>query len=488
MSNWKLQGEIERLLKRVIEGNQEFDNTWEKVEKAPSANLKEKYESELKREIKKLQRYRDQIKTWIASNDVKNKEELMDSRKSIERQMERFKVLERKSKTKTYSKEGLAKLYAQQLKADPREESYRWISETMGTLQDQIVELEEEMESVTAKSKRKSQKQRLDDISEKVNRHNWHISELRKMKKRLEDEEITIRQGKRVREDVEWYIESYDEPEFVFDDTLYDAIDEEDTEEEENEKGEETEEDEAAVEIPLPTNKSEAVSEVSSIKSSSVKSINGRNSTASKSSGKREIKRSAAVRPAGKSAPAATVKKPMLPPTNPWPLKSSKGNTMPRPRISTAAAAASRTPKQSPVSAKGKTLGHSTTTVPIVRSQSLPSNTWGQAAKRSGKPSQLSSIDTKGKATLEATAVSGGAPWGQAAKKQAWIDGKDIATVLSAPFENRNGENSPTSRTSNTRNPSASTTPQSSPLPDPESVLPTVVNRSRTQPEVSPDK
>eukprot|EP00954_Amorphochlora_amoebiformis_P027804 1387944-Amorphochlora_amoeboformis.AAC.3 len=81
-------------------------------------------------EIKKLQRYRDQIKTWVASSDVKNKSQLMDSRKAIEREMERFKVprcpaspnspacssnantqvLERESKTKAYSKEGLAKL------------------------------------------------------------------------------------------------------------------------------------------------------------------------------------------------------------------------------------------------------------------------------------------------------------------------------------------------------------------------------------------
>ena len=32
-----------------------------------NANQKEKYESDLKKEIKKLQRYRDQIKTWIGA-------------------------------------------------------------------------------------------------------------------------------------------------------------------------------------------------------------------------------------------------------------------------------------------------------------------------------------------------------------------------------------------------------------------------------------
>ncbi len=39
-----------------------------------NANQKEKFESDLKKEIKKLQRYRDQIKTWIQSSEIKDKE------------------------------------------------------------------------------------------------------------------------------------------------------------------------------------------------------------------------------------------------------------------------------------------------------------------------------------------------------------------------------------------------------------------------------
>lgn len=43
--------------------------------------LKDKYEGELKKEIKKLQRLRDQIKTWASSNDIKDKSSLIDARK-----------------------------------------------------------------------------------------------------------------------------------------------------------------------------------------------------------------------------------------------------------------------------------------------------------------------------------------------------------------------------------------------------------------------
>ncbi len=92
-ANRKLQAEIDRTLKRVSEGIEVFDQIWEKV--SPQSEIgpskpgsfhpgpdrrscvqrkdfdtgtnpaqKEKYEADLKKEIKKLQRYRDQIKTW----------------------------------------------------------------------------------------------------------------------------------------------------------------------------------------------------------------------------------------------------------------------------------------------------------------------------------------------------------------------------------------------------------------------------------------
>ena len=125
------------------------------VHNAANANQKEKYEADLKKEIKKLQvgdrdtavlrttrflgslqRLRDQIKTWLTSNDIKDKRPLVENRKLIEtvsparrkhsarsamflgvlinasppsiffQRMERFKVVERETKTKAYSKEG----------------------------------------------------------------------------------------------------------------------------------------------------------------------------------------------------------------------------------------------------------------------------------------------------------------------------------------------------------------------------------------------
>lgn len=83
----KLQTEIDRTLKKVEEGVEVFDEIWDKVYAATQQNQKEKYEMDLKKEIKKLQRLRDQIKTWISSNDIKDKTALTNARKLIETKM-----------------------------------------------------------------------------------------------------------------------------------------------------------------------------------------------------------------------------------------------------------------------------------------------------------------------------------------------------------------------------------------------------------------
>lgn len=61
-----------------------FEDIWQKVHNATNTNQKEKYETDLKKEIKKLQRLRDQIKSWIASGEIKDKSTLVDTRKLIE--------------------------------------------------------------------------------------------------------------------------------------------------------------------------------------------------------------------------------------------------------------------------------------------------------------------------------------------------------------------------------------------------------------------
>jgi CCR4-NOT transcription complex subunit 3 len=76
---------IDRNLKKVVEGVQAFDDLWDKFYSSSSSSHREKFEAELKKEIKKLQRLRDEIKKWINGADVKDKSSLLDARKLIEK-------------------------------------------------------------------------------------------------------------------------------------------------------------------------------------------------------------------------------------------------------------------------------------------------------------------------------------------------------------------------------------------------------------------
>ena len=107
--NRKLEKEVAQTLKKIDEGVDVFDRLYEKVYQAEEKSHKQKYETDLKKEIKKLQRLRDQLKTWIQGSDLKETQKLIQARKVIEQKMEQFKRCEKELKTNTYSKIGLAK-------------------------------------------------------------------------------------------------------------------------------------------------------------------------------------------------------------------------------------------------------------------------------------------------------------------------------------------------------------------------------------------
>uniref|UniRef100_A0A674MLV2 CCR4-NOT transcription complex subunit 3 n=1 Tax=Takifugu rubripes TaxID=31033 RepID=A0A674MLV2_TAKRU len=228
----KLQGEIDRCLKKVAEGVEQFEDIWQKLHNAANANQKEKYEADLKKEIKKLQRLRDQIKTWLASNEIKDKRQLIENRKLIETQMERFKVVERETKTKAYSKEGLG--LAQ--KVDPaqreKEETGQWLTNTIDTLNMQVDQFESEVESLSVQTrKKKSDKEKQDRIEELkrlIERHRFHIRMLETILRMLDNDSIPVDSIQKIKDDVEYYIDSSQDPDFEENEFLYDDLDLED--------------------------------------------------------------------------------------------------------------------------------------------------------------------------------------------------------------------------------------------------------------------
>uniref|UniRef100_A0A670Z1D3 CCR4-NOT transcription complex subunit 3 n=1 Tax=Pseudonaja textilis TaxID=8673 RepID=A0A670Z1D3_PSETE len=228
----KLQGEIDRCLKKVSEGVEQFEDIWQKLHNAANANQKEKYEADLKKEIKKLQRLRDQIKTWVASNEIKDKRQLIDNRKLIETQMERFKVVERETKTKAYSKEGLG--LAQ--KVDPaqkeKEEVGQWLTNTIDTLNMQVDQFESEVESLSVQTRKKKgdkdKQDRIEGLKRHIEKHRYHIRMLETILRMLDNDSINVDSIRKIKDDVEYYVDSSQDPDFEENEFLYDDLDLED--------------------------------------------------------------------------------------------------------------------------------------------------------------------------------------------------------------------------------------------------------------------
>ncbi|XP_057691088.1 CCR4-NOT transcription complex subunit 3a isoform X2 [Corythoichthys intestinalis] len=228
----KLQGEIDRCLKKVAEGVEQFEDIWQKLHNAANANQKEKYEADLKKEIKKLQRLRDQIKTWVASNEIKDKRQLVENRKLIETQMERFKVVERETKTKAYSKEGLG--LAQ--KVDPaqreKEETGQWLTNTIDTLNMQVDQFESEVESLSVQTRKKKgdkeKQDRIEELKRLIERHRYHIRMLETILRMLDNDSVPVDAIQKIKDDVDYYIDSSQDPDFEENEFLYDDLDLED--------------------------------------------------------------------------------------------------------------------------------------------------------------------------------------------------------------------------------------------------------------------
>ncbi|KAK9155042.1 hypothetical protein Sjap_002522 [Stephania japonica] len=228
----KLQGEIDRVLKKVQEGVDVFDSIWNKVYDTDNANQKEKFEADLKKEIKKLQRYRDQIKTWIQSSEIKDKkvsasyeQALLDARKLIEKEMERFKVCEKETKTKAFSKEGLG----QQPKTDPKEkaksETRDWLNNMVSELESQIDVFEAEIEGLSVK-KGKTRPPRLTHLETSITRHKAHIMKLELILRLLDNDELSPEQVNDVKDFIDDYVERNqdDFEEFSDVDELYNSL------------------------------------------------------------------------------------------------------------------------------------------------------------------------------------------------------------------------------------------------------------------------
>lgn len=227
MSARRLQQEMERVFKRVAEGIQIFNGIYDKLQMASNQSQKEKLEQDLKREIKKLQKLRDQIKTWLSSNDIRDKKQLTENRRLIENEMERFKVVEREVKTKAFSREGLS-----QLKDDPhakeKTECTEWLQTQIEELEIQIENFEQESDSLQGSAKKSkkdsARSERIAEIDHSLERHRWHIEQMERMIHMIENDTLAPESVMDIQDDIQYYVESNQEVDFAEDEAIYEDL------------------------------------------------------------------------------------------------------------------------------------------------------------------------------------------------------------------------------------------------------------------------
>ncbi|CDK24272.1 unnamed protein product [Kuraishia capsulata CBS 1993] len=228
MSQRKLQQEIDRVFKKVKEGLEAFDYVYDKLQACENQSQKEKLESDLKKEIKKLQRSRDQIKNWMGGNEVKDKKALVEHRKLIEHEMERFKEVEKIMKTKAFSKEGL-----NNNKIDPREkeklECAAFVQTMIEELERQTEALEAQVDQIQATMKKgkradNSKQEQIKEFQDVLERHNWHQERLETILRLLENGNLEADQIQTIEEDIRYYVENNQDADFAEDDEIYDEL------------------------------------------------------------------------------------------------------------------------------------------------------------------------------------------------------------------------------------------------------------------------
>ncbi|CRG91057.1 General negative regulator of transcription subunit 3 [Talaromyces islandicus] len=228
MTSRKTQQEIEKTFKKVAEGIATFEGIYEKIKTTTNTAQRDKLEENLKREIKKLQRFRDQIKSWAAGNEVKDKTPLLEQRKAIETCMEQFKAVEKEMKTKAYSKEGLSNA-----RLDPKDkekvDACDFLSSMVDELQQKIEAMEAEEETISASVKKGKKDQgkanRLADITHLSERHKWHVNKLEMLLRSLQNGMVEVSQVTDLKDSIKYYVEDGHNIDYSGEDeTLYDDL------------------------------------------------------------------------------------------------------------------------------------------------------------------------------------------------------------------------------------------------------------------------
>ncbi|KAK8821787.1 hypothetical protein WA556_002233 [Blastocystis sp. ATCC 50177/Nand II] len=225
--NRKLKATIEATLKKVDELFDEYDVIMGKLRSADTQALKEKYEADLKKQMKKLQKQRDLMKGWLQTSDstINPFISRIDAAKTrIDNQMYSFRDCEKETKTKAYSKEGLKLPNKQTPQEEKKEEVQNEIREEISELKKSIEDLECELKREKTK-KRNVNQSMVQKYQSYITHHHWQISNLEKVLRQIDNHIIDPYTVEPVTEGVRDYLSSFKDSSYALDDEMYSAYD-----------------------------------------------------------------------------------------------------------------------------------------------------------------------------------------------------------------------------------------------------------------------
>ncbi|KAH3902788.1 related to General negative regulator of transcription subunit 3 [Saccharomycodes ludwigii] len=231
MAHRKLQQEIDRVFKKITEGLEVFDSYYERHEQCTNnPSQKEKLESDLKREVKKLQRLREQIKSWQSTPEVKDKDSLLTYRRNVEVAMEKYKAVEKGSKEKAYSNISLKKSEV----LDPQQQAIKdcsdYLSQSIEELDRQFDAAQLDIDKLKLLQKKRktasaSNEEEIEHLTLLQTRYKWHQEKLEIALRLVANEELDPELIRNIEDDLCYYLETNRNADFVEDDSIYDALD-----------------------------------------------------------------------------------------------------------------------------------------------------------------------------------------------------------------------------------------------------------------------
>lgn len=225
---------METVFKKIHEGLDLFNYYFSRHEASNNDLQREKLESDLKKEIKKLQKFRDQIKNWQGNDSLEATiapQKLQEHRRLVEEAMECYKEVEKNSKMKSFSNQSIM---LASLDQGGRElslealEAYEFLSGVVDDLNEQNEGLDDEYEKLSQKKARKSALSAVEERKQEIEtfklRNEMHIEEIETVMSYLKTRKVCVDLVLAIQDDLRFYVELNQEPDFIDDDTLYDDL------------------------------------------------------------------------------------------------------------------------------------------------------------------------------------------------------------------------------------------------------------------------